>query len=209
MDPGHIFWPKARAMMEKARNRLQVLLARELNPIVFGYLCAGIGIGKHGWHEIFRRDRPRSPPHRGSPCGPGGGWPPGHPHFSYALPLGPLAVQCLGAALGNPPKYHPRCPRERNGGSPISALHGHRIPRFSVTSNSLPGARVGGPNNSPPRTGRTPPYPGCLSGSADVLPRYPAGGCPGLRDPARVNLQHPTTTLPLWQPWPHTWATRG
>ena len=41
-------------MMEKARNRLQVLLARELHPIVFGYLRAGIGTGKQGWH----RDHP-------------------------------------------------------------------------------------------------------------------------------------------------------
>ena len=41
-------------MMEKPRNRLQVLLARELHPIVFGYLCACIGIGKQGWH----RDHP-------------------------------------------------------------------------------------------------------------------------------------------------------
>ena len=42
--------------MEKARNRLQVLLARELHPIVFGYLRAGIGTGKQskGWH----RDHP-------------------------------------------------------------------------------------------------------------------------------------------------------
>ena len=35
-DPGHIplpvLGPKARAMMEKARNRLQVLLSRELHP---------------------------------------------------------------------------------------------------------------------------------------------------------------------------------
>ena len=37
-DRGHIPLPKARAMMEKARNRLQVLLSRELHPIVFGHL---------------------------------------------------------------------------------------------------------------------------------------------------------------------------
>ena len=41
-DLGHIPLPKARAMMEKARNRLQVLLSRELYPIVFGYLRAVI-----------------------------------------------------------------------------------------------------------------------------------------------------------------------
>ena len=49
-DPGHIPLPKARGMMEKARNRLQVLLSRELYPIVFGYLRAGIGAGKLGYH---------------------------------------------------------------------------------------------------------------------------------------------------------------
>ena len=49
VDPGHIPLPKARAMMEKARNRLRVLLARELHPIVFGDLRAGIGTGKQGW----------------------------------------------------------------------------------------------------------------------------------------------------------------
>ena len=54
VDPGHIPLPKARAMMEKARNRLQMLLSRELHPIVFGYLRAGIGAGKQGYH----RDHP-------------------------------------------------------------------------------------------------------------------------------------------------------
>ena len=38
-------------MMEKARNRLQVLLARELHPMVFGYLRAGVGTGNQGWHR--------------------------------------------------------------------------------------------------------------------------------------------------------------
>ena len=46
VDFGHIPLPKARAMMKKARNRLQVLLARELHPIVFSYLRAGIGTGQ-------------------------------------------------------------------------------------------------------------------------------------------------------------------
>ena len=45
---------KARAMMEKARNRLRVPLSRELHPIVFGYLRGGIGAGKQGYH----RDHP-------------------------------------------------------------------------------------------------------------------------------------------------------
>ena len=52
--PGHVPLPRARAMMEKARNRLQVLLSRELNPIVLGYLQAGISAGKQGYH----RDHP-------------------------------------------------------------------------------------------------------------------------------------------------------
>ena len=54
VDPGHISLPQARNMIEKARNRLQVLLGRELHPVVFGYLCAGIGTGKQGYH----RDHP-------------------------------------------------------------------------------------------------------------------------------------------------------
>ena len=45
LDPGHIHLPKARAMMEKARCDLQVVLGRELLPAVFGYLRAGMGIG--------------------------------------------------------------------------------------------------------------------------------------------------------------------
>ena len=53
-DPGHSPLPMARAMMEKARNRLQLLLSRESHPIVFGHLGAGIGAGKHGYH----RDHP-------------------------------------------------------------------------------------------------------------------------------------------------------
>ena len=53
-DLGHIPLPKARAMMEKARNRLQVRLSRKLYPIVFGYLRAGIGAGEQGYH----RDHP-------------------------------------------------------------------------------------------------------------------------------------------------------
>ena len=48
VDRGHIPLPKARAMMEKARNRLQVLFSREWHPIVLGDLRAGIGAWKQG-----------------------------------------------------------------------------------------------------------------------------------------------------------------
>ena len=73
-DPGHIPLPKARAMMEKARNRLQVLLSRELHPIVFGYLWAGIGADEQGYH----RDHPMD-----------------------ALPSGNIAVSCFMSLSGD------------------------------------------------------------------------------------------------------------
>ena len=40
--------------MEKAKNHPQVLLGRELHPVVFDYLRAGIRAGKQGYH----RDHP-------------------------------------------------------------------------------------------------------------------------------------------------------
>ena len=59
--------------------------------------------------------------------------------LSYTLPLA-LGFQYRGAAPGNPPRYHPRGPCGRDGGSPVSALHGHGIPRFRGTPFSLSGA---------------------------------------------------------------------
>ena len=61
-------------MMEKARNHLQVLLSRELYPIVFGYLRAGIGAGKQGYH----RDHPIE-----------------------ALPSGNIALSCFMSLSGD------------------------------------------------------------------------------------------------------------
>ena len=129
--------------------------------------------------------------------GGGGGRPPRHPYRGVLIhpAPGPLAVQHPDTTLGNPPRHDPRSPCGSNGGAPIPAVHGHSVPVLCGRALPLPGTHVGGRHDRPLGTGRFPPYTTGPAGSADVVPGYPAGGCPGPQDPARLHIRPATSAV--------------
>ena len=113
--------------------------------------------------------------------------------FSYTLPLGPWQSSTLAQLFGTPralSRGSMRAQRRlsRSYASWTSRTGPLRYNRFASQGS------CGWTTRSSYWNGAT-PYTGGLAGSTDILPGYPAGGCPGPQNPARVDIRPPTPTL--------------